>query len=127
MKLALCSASLLFGCSLVAQASPLVDCTTNAQSANCQSYLSGVIDGALIYRTDATARTLPADDYQSRALKFRTGKRYKAANRAFCAEQQPNKPVLLEVLTDNFASGDISDASSLQLLVRELLTCQQIN
>ncbi|MGI2257803.1 hypothetical protein [Shewanella sp. GXUN23E] len=127
MKIRILAATCLLGLSTLAQAEPLSACNQDSRSAECQAYLQGIVDGALIYKTSAMGARLETDGYESRALKYRGGKRYQEANRMFCANRLPNRDTLVSAVTEVVSSGEIKDVSTLEQAVRSLLDCQRLN
>lgn len=127
MKIKLLAATCLFGLSAVAQAEPLGACNQDVNSMKCQAYLEGVVDGALIFKPNAMGARLQTDGYQSRALKYRGGKRYQEANRMYCADRLPDRDALVSAVTEAVTSGEIKDIESLNEAVRNLLDCQRLN
>ncbi|MCL1073653.1 hypothetical protein [Shewanella dokdonensis] len=110
----------------VAHASQIESCRAASENAMCQSYLEGVVDGALMYKPRAVGARLESNDYQSRALKYRGGKRFQEANRQYCLERLPDRGHLVNGLTEAFGSGEVTDSASLQEAVFSLLDCQRL-
>ncbi|MFQ6371338.1 hypothetical protein [Shewanella sp. YIC-542] len=110
----------------LAQASQIERCKTASKEAICQSYLEGVVDGALMYKPMAVGARLDTGDYQSRALKFRGGKRFQEANRQYCLGRVPDRDDLVNGLTEAFERGEVADNTSLQTAVFSLLDCQRL-
>ncbi|GGZ01567.1 MAG: hypothetical protein PWP74_1796 [Shewanella sp.] len=109
-----------------ANASPIENCKAASDNALCQIYLKGVVEGALMYKPLAVGARLESNDYQSRALKYRGGKRFQEANRQFCLERLPDPEQLVTGLTEAFDSGEVTDSASLQVAVFSLLDCQRL-
>lgn len=110
-----------------AQASQLALCKTDHQAQGCTTYLEGVVDGALMYKPRAVGMRLDSDDYTSRALKYRGGKRYQEANRKYCLDRLPDRDNLVSALEEGFESGNIDSPEALQEAVFALLDCQRMN
>lgn len=123
----------LIGMSLVAAIVPAANasqvelCQADHQAKACTAYLEGVVDGALMYKPRAVGARLESDDYSSRALKFRGGKRYQEANRQYCLDRLPDRDNLVLALVEGFESGNIGNAEELQEGVFALLNCQRMN
>ena len=127
MKIKIFAATCLFSLSALAQAEPLGACNQDVNSTKCQAYLEGIVDGALIFKPNAIGERLQSDGYQSRALKYRGGKRYQEANRRFCADRLPDRDQLVSAVTEAVTSGEIKSIESLDDAVRNLLDCQRLN
>ncbi|MGL5358838.1 MAG: hypothetical protein ACRDBI_03840 [Shewanella sp.] len=118
---------LLLSVSSTAMATQIDACNRDVTSSTCQSYLEGIVDGALMFKSDALgARLESSDDYESRALKYRGGKRYQEANRTFCASRIPNRDSLVSGLTEAISTGTAADLAQLQGIVVNLLDCQRL-
>lgn len=111
----------------VAHASQIELCKAEHAASACTAYLEGVVDGALMYKPKAVGARLDSDDYTSRALKFRGGKRYQEANRQYCLDRLPDRDNLVSALAEGFESGNIGNADELQEGVFALLNCQRMN
>ncbi|GIU15136.1 hypothetical protein [Shewanella glacialipiscicola] len=107
-------------------ASQILDCNKDASSATCQSYLEGIIDGALMFKSDALGVRLETNGYESRALKYRGGKRFQEANRVYCAGRIPERDVLVSGVTEAVSLGNATDLEQLQGVVTNLLDCQRL-
>ncbi|MCL1036932.1 hypothetical protein L2725_06385 [Shewanella corallii] len=127
MKIKILAATCLFGLSTLAQAEPLRVCNQDVNSVKCQAYLEGIVDGALIFKPNAMGERIQTDGYQSRALKYRGGKRYQEANRRFCADRLPDRDELVSAVTEAVTSGEIDSIEALNDAVRNLLDCQRLN
>lgn len=127
MKKQLLAVTCLVGFSAFAQADPLAECIKDARTPVCQAYLDGMVDGALMYKPTAAGARLETNGYESRALKYRGGKRYQEANRMFCADRLPDRDALVLGVTEAFSSGEIRDRAALEQAVKDLLHCQRLN
>lgn len=126
MKIKLVSVIALSLVSGVAAASSLDACVKDSKSEACQSYLGGVVDGALMYKTSALGARPETNGFESRALKYRGGSRFQDANRRFCADRIPDRQVLLEGLTEAVNSGEVQDQAGLTQAMYSLLDCQRL-
>lgn len=114
--------------STTTRADIVAGCQEQPASKECQFYLEGIVDGALMYKSTAMgARLDTADGYESRALKYRGGKRYQEANITYCGQRIPNRDTLVSGLTEAMASGVISDIPTLEQAVSSMLDCQRLN
>ncbi len=109
------------------QAEQLKACNTNINSETCQHYLEGVVDGAMMYKSNATGARVVSDSYESRALKYRSGKRFQEANRTYCESRIPNRNVILTGLSEAFRAGNINNISELNTAMFNLMDCQRLN
>ncbi|QSX34702.1 hypothetical protein JYB87_05550 [Shewanella avicenniae] len=127
MKAWLIGAGLMVGMLPAAQGSQLAACKTEVTSTACASYLEGMVDGVLLYKPKAVGARLDSDDYASRALKYRGGKRYQEANRQYCLDRLPERNNLVMALVEGFESGTIVSQESLEQAVFSLVDCQRMN
>ncbi|GIU07411.1 hypothetical protein C9I43_02950 [Shewanella morhuae] len=107
-------------------ASQILACNKDVSSATCQSYLEGIVDGALMFKSDALGARLETNGYESRALKYRGGKRFQEANRVYCADRIPNRDALVSGVTEAVSLGTAADLEQLQGIVTNLLDCQRL-
>lgn len=70
----------LFTFSSSAMSTQIDACNKDVTSQTCQSYLEGIVDGALMFKPEALGARLETNGYESRALKYRGGKRFQEAN-----------------------------------------------
>ncbi|MDF0533747.1 hypothetical protein KDN34_11980 [Shewanella yunxiaonensis] len=126
MKSQYLSIALLMLLTPIAQASQLEACKTDSKGKICQSYLEGIVDGALMYKPLAVGARLESNDYLSRALKYRGGKRFQEANRQFCLDRLPERVSLVTGLTEAIDSGEVTVQADLQTAVFSLLDCQRL-
>ncbi|WP_374758489.1 MULTISPECIES: hypothetical protein [Shewanella] len=102
-------------------------CQSNVESSECKSYLDGIVDGALMYHTDASGNRLEeAEGYESRALKYRAGKRYQEANRSFCADRSPHKDEIVLAIQEQTVAKNVNNLDELSILIDSLLDCQRL-
>ncbi|MBT1444494.1 hypothetical protein KJI95_08125 [Shewanella sp. JM162201] len=121
----ICGAALL-SLPMLSMASPLDVCLKDNRSTECQSYLDGVVDGALMYKTSALGARPESNGFESRALKYRGGKRFQDANRRYCVDRIPDRDVLVEGLTEALGSGEVKDQEGLAQAMYSLLDCQRL-
>ncbi|MCL1068780.1 hypothetical protein L2735_18595 [Shewanella olleyana] len=127
MKAKLMLALVIGVMSLPAKATSFDECLKDVSSNECTSYLDGVVDGALMYHTDAAGNRLEeADGYESRALKYRAGKRYQEANRSFCADRIPHKDEIVLAIQEQAAAKNVTNLDELSILIDSLLDCQRL-
>ena len=100
-------------------------CLKDSTSPSCTSYLEGVVDGALMYRKDVPAKKVEANSYESRALKYRAGKRYQKANSKYCASQVPIKSDIVDALSEQVAMDNVSNSDELESLINSLMDCRK--
>ncbi len=118
--------AMLLGVSQSVQASQIDACNKDATSPTCQSYLEGIVDGALMFKSDALGARLETNGYESRALKYRSGKRFQEANRTYCANRIPDRDDLVAGVTEAVSTGTAADLEQLQGIVVNLLDCQRL-
>ncbi|ACJ30471.1 Conserved hypothetical protein [Shewanella piezotolerans WP3] len=126
MRIALLILVLGFGFSATTLASQIEICNEDVKDAHCQNYLEGVVDGALMYKGAAVGERLESNDYESRALKYRGGKRFQEANRTFCQSRIPDRDVLVAGLAEAFSVGKIDNTDELSAAMFELMDCQRL-
>ncbi|SQH75586.1 conserved exported protein of unknown function [Shewanella benthica] len=108
------------------QAEQLQACNQEVESVVCQYYLEGIVDGAMMYKPNATGVRIKADSYESRALKYRSGKRFQEANRTYCESRIPDRHVLVIRLAEAFSAGRIQNVESLNTVMYSLMDCQRL-
>lgn len=126
MKLKLMWIVALLCLSSTATASQISACNQDINSKTCQSYLEGIVDGALMFKSDSLGARLETNDYESRALKYRGGKRFQEANRTYCAERIPERHILVSGITEAVGLGNATNLEQLQSIVTNLLDCQRL-
>ncbi|ASK68399.1 MULTISPECIES: hypothetical protein [Shewanella] len=109
-----------------AMASQIDACNKDVASQTCQSYLEGIVDGALMFKSEALGARLETNGYESRALKYRGGKRFQEANRTYCANRIPDRDSLVSGVTEAVSTGTAADLEQLQGIVVNLLDCQRL-
>ncbi|QIR15246.1 hypothetical protein [Shewanella aestuarii] len=97
-------------------------CLLDANSQTCQAYLEGIVDGAMMYRIDK-ANNFSGNDYESRALKYRAGKRYQKANSKYCSTHEPVKADIVAVLVEQVSINNVANSDDLELVINSLLDC----
>ncbi|MDB2386893.1 hypothetical protein N9W21_06075 [Shewanella sp.] len=107
-------------------ATQITACNKDLNDRHCLDYLEGVVDGVLMYSSAAVGQRLQSNDYGSRALKYRGGKRFQEANRTFCEGRIPDRDTLVEGLTEAFIVGDIRNRTDLASAMFELTDCQRL-
>ena len=100
-------------------------CLKSSESPTCQSYLEGVVDGALMYRDGLAKKRIEPNDYESRALKYRAGKRYQTANVNYCASHIPVKSEIVSALTEQVSLSNVSNSAELESVLTSLMDCRQ--
>ncbi|ABZ75641.1 conserved hypothetical protein [Shewanella halifaxensis HAW-EB4] len=126
MRLGLLALVIGLGFSSVATASQIESCNQNIDSVVCKNYLEGVVDGALMYRGAAVGQRLETDGYESRALKYRGGKRFQEANREFCRDRIPDRDSLVSGLAEAFSAAEIKNSDDLTTAMFDLMDCQRL-
>lgn len=109
-----------------ASASQLAACNQDIDSESCQHYLEGVVDGALMYKPNAMGKRVESNGYESRALKYRSGKRFEEANRTYCESRLPDRETLVQGLAEAFEMGKIDSVDSLSEVMYDLMDCQRL-
>ncbi|MBW8183641.1 hypothetical protein [Shewanella nanhaiensis] len=118
--------ALCLGIVPTASASQLDACNSEVQSESCQHYLEGVVDGALMYKPNAVGARIETDSYESRALKYRGGKRFQEANRTYCEGRIPDREILVNGLGEAFLAGNIKRVEMLNEVMYSLMDCQRV-
>ncbi|MGS0673624.1 hypothetical protein [Shewanella sp. 0m-4] len=126
MRLRLLALVVGLGFTSMASATQVEVCNQDINSVVCHNYLEGVVDGALMYKGAAVGKRLESDGYESRALKYRGGKRYQEANRTFCEDNLPDRDALVAGLAEAFSSGEIKRTDDLTSVMSGLLDCQRL-
>ncbi|WP_153915353.1 hypothetical protein [Shewanella sp. TC10] len=128
MKTKLLMLALAMGVTTVpVQATTFDQCLKDVESKECTSYLDGIVDGALMYHSDASGNRLEeADGYESRALMYRAGKRYQEANRSFCADRVPHKDEIVLAIQEQASAKNVTNLDELSILIDSLLDCQRL-
>lgn len=107
-------------------ASEMAACNDDVDSKICQHYLEGIVDGALMFQSDTLGARLETNGYESRALKYRGGKRFQEANRTYCASRIPDRDKLVDAVSEAVATGTVKDLEQLRTVVGNLLDCQRL-
>lgn len=124
MKLFKLSLGLLVSSFIIpASANSFDVCLQSAESAICQSYLEGVLDGALMFRDSQVKQRINPNDYESRALKYRAGKRYQKANINYCASHILVKSEVVSALTEQITLHNVSNSDELESVITSLMDC----
>ena len=106
-------------------ASQIDACNKNVSSEVCQDYLQGVVDGALMHRMDSSQKDIVPDSYAKRALKYRSGQRFKEANRMYCQGRIPDRESLVSGLGEAFITSEINDVTALKDVMLNLMDCNR--
>ncbi|MCT8985642.1 hypothetical protein [Shewanella phaeophyticola] len=124
MKLIKLSLGLLLSVIVIpASANSFDVCLESAESATCQSYLEGVVDGALMYRDNQAKKRIDPNNYESRALKYRAGKRYQTANVNYCSSHILVKSEVVSALAEQVALKNVSNSDELESVITTILDC----
>ncbi len=126
MRVIFLSLMLSFGLVANVQAEQLKACNADIDSESCQHYLEGVVDGALMYKPNATGARVETDSYESRALKYRGGKRFQEANLTYCESRIPDRNVLVTGLAEAFSAGNVNSVDELNSVMFSLMDCQRL-
>ncbi|MCL1091025.1 hypothetical protein L2744_15735 [Shewanella profunda] len=126
IKIKLVGMAVFFSLSSTAMASQIEACNKDVTSLTCQSYLEGIVDGALMFKPESLGARLETNGYESRALKYRGGKRFQEANRTYCASRIPDRNSLVSGVTEAVSTGTAADLEQLQGIVANLLDCQRL-
>ncbi|GAA4897211.1 hypothetical protein [Ferrimonas pelagia] len=102
----------------------LAQCQDSPRSDECLTYLEGLIDGALAMRGLIQPAPLTTDSVSERALKFRSGRRFKQANAAYCEQRLPQRDQLVLALDEWVEQGMITTQSELQQALAQLMHCR---
>lgn len=127
MRIILLISALCLGLVSNVQAEELNACNKNIESETCLHYLGGVVDGALIYKPSAAGARIETDSYESRALKYRSGKRFQEANRTYCESRIPDRNVLITGLAEAMSAGNVKNVDQLGGVLLSLMDCQRLN
>lgn len=126
IKIKLLGMAIFFSLSSTAMATQIEACNKDVTSLTCQSYLEGIVDGALMFKPESLGARLDTNGYESRALKYRGGKRFQEANRTYCASRIPDRNSLVLGVTEAVSTGTAADLEQLQGIVVNLLDCQRL-
>ncbi len=126
MRTAFVTLALCIGMTSTASASQLDACNFDIKSPSCQHYLEGVVDGALMFKPNAVGARIETDSYESRALKYRGGKRFQEANRTYCEGRIPDRDVLVNGLAEAFIEGNVKSIEMLNNVMYNLMDCQRL-
>ncbi|WP_076407698.1 hypothetical protein [Shewanella sp. UCD-KL12] len=126
MRVAFLTIALSLGLVSSVQADQLKACNADINSESCQHYLEGVVDGAMMYKPDAMGARIETDTYESRALKYRSGKRFQEANRTYCESRLPDRNVLVTGLAEAFSAGNVNSVEELNSVMFSLMDCQRL-
>lgn len=126
MRVAFLTLALSLGLVSSVQAGQLKACNADTNSETCQYYLEGVVDGAMMYKPSATGARVETDTYESRALKYRSGKRFQEANRTYCESRIPDRDVLVTGLAEAFSAGNVNSVDELNSVMFSLMDCQRL-
>ncbi|MGX9461947.1 hypothetical protein ACWXWU_12020 [Shewanella sp. A14] len=116
---------LMAGITLPAAADSFNVCLKSSESSTCQSYLEGVVDGALMYRDNLAKKRINPNDYESRALKYRAGKRYQTANVNYCSSHIAVKSEMVSALTEQVSLNNVNNSNELELVITSLMDCSR--
>ena len=103
-------------------ANGLEQCKQDAGSAECATYLNGVVDGALAMG-DQQARARFGETFQERALRSRVGERLKHENKRYCGQRMPDAAKLKQTLIDQFAANKVDSVSDMYDILAVELSC----
>ncbi|MCL1056920.1 hypothetical protein L2729_02800 [Shewanella gelidimarina] len=126
MRIVLLTLVLALGFSTTVSASQIDACNEDIKNIHCQNYLEGIVDGALMFKGAAVGERLESNDYESRALKYRGGKRFQEANRTFCQNRIPDRDELVAGLAEAFSVGKIESTEDLSTAMFGLMDCQRL-
>lgn len=126
MRIILLTLVLALGFSTAVSATQIKACNDDTTDPHCLNYLEGIVDGALMYKGAAVGERLESNDYESRALKYRGGKRFQEANRTFCQDRIPDRDELVEGLAEAFSVGKIENTEDLSTAMFSLMDCQRL-
>ncbi|SHI23236.1 hypothetical protein SAMN02745129_0276 [Ferrimonas marina] len=102
----------------------LVQCQEKPRSSHCLAYLEGAVDGALAMGALVQPQPMATSTLSERALKYRSGKRFKQANQAICEQQKPERDQLVLALDELVAAGSLNTQKDLQQALMALMACQ---
>ncbi|USD36007.1 hypothetical protein [Ferrimonas sp. SCSIO 43195] len=102
----------------------LVQCQEDPRGEVCLNYLQGAVDGALALQSLQKTEALSTSSISDRALKYRSGKRFKQANDAICERQSPQRDQMVLALDDLASQGLITSQEELSQALAELMSCR---
>lgn len=123
MKLGWVALLLLAAMPAKAEEDGIAQCKADAGSRVCSSYLSGVVDSALLMN-DRQARATFGETFSERALSNRVGERLKLSGRA-CQGGKPDATRLKAVLQGEFMAGKVDSVSDMYDILAAELSCQR--
>lgn len=100
-------------------------CLESSDSPTCQRYLEGVVDGALMFQDELAKKRIDPNDYESRALKYRAGKRYQTANVNYCSSHIIVKSEVVSALTEQVSLNNVSNSDELESVITSLMDCRR--
>ncbi|QYJ98641.1 hypothetical protein K0J45_05210 [Shewanella alkalitolerans] len=109
-----------------AYASQLEACDKDVNSVACQHYLEGVVDGALMFKPKSMGKRVETNGYESRALKYRSGKRFEEANRTYCEGRLPDRDSLVQGLSEAVEAGKLDSIETLSEVMYSMMDCQRL-
>ncbi|MBY5993498.1 hypothetical protein [Ferrimonas balearica] len=101
----------------------LAQCQGDPKSQACLDYLEGTVDGALAVGAIMNSPKLAADSYAERALKYRSGRRFKQANDAYCKQRLPERDQMVLALDELSEQGLLTTQEELQQALAALFYC----
>ncbi len=102
----------------------LAMCQDDPKSQACLGYLEGAVDGALAVGAMMKVPALDTSSYAERALKYRSGRRFQQANKAFCEERLPERDQMVLALDELVEQGLLTSQEELQQALVALFYCQ---
>lgn len=126
MKKLVVTLMLSFGLTGGAYASQLEACDKDVNSVACQHYLEGVVDGALMFKPNAMGKRVETNGYESRALKYSSGKRFEEANRTYCEGRLPDRDSLVQGLSEALDMGKVDSIETLSEVMYNMMDCQRL-
>ncbi|MBW3165291.1 hypothetical protein [Ferrimonas balearica] len=102
----------------------LAMCQEEPKSQTCLTYLEGAVDGALAVGAMMKVPALDTSSYAERALKYRSGRRFQQANKAFCENRLPERDQMVLALDELVEKGLLTSQEELQQALVALFHCQ---
>ena len=105
------------------QAKELLYCDKGAVDDACKSYIAGWVDGALSYANQVGYKPIVANDFETRALKFRAGNRFKAARIAHCSHSVDEAASISLAVEEEIGFNTITNLEEMKLFIDSVLKC----
>lgn len=114
---------LLIAASSGLQAKELLFCDKGVVDDACKSYIAGWVDGALSYANQVGYQPIVANSFETRALKFRAGSRFKVARTAHCSHSVDEAESISLAVEEQIGFNTITNLEEMKLFIDSVLKC----